>query len=402
MLGLLVVGPISDRLGRKKALVMTGVVGGILGLAKSFSQWYWLYIALEFFESAIGDICSPVYVLNIEIVSKSRRVPYYILCGLGYCVGGVVMPFVAWMVPYWRNYLRVIYAPALLFFFYLYLIDESPRWLMTKGEKKKAIKILEKAAEKNKIELDKKELDNIVCEKEKNVDFGKLMQITFSSRTLVKRFLVCVIWWTTSTFVHYGMTINSVSLEGNKYMNFALMSLTDIPGSFVIMYVLTNFKRKVPLMASFFVGAILCMSQPFMPENLPWLSTIVYFGGKLMSSFYFNITYIYTSELFPTYTRNSMHALCSSLGRIGSILAPQTPLLMAYWPGLPAMIFGAMSLIGGLVTFLVPDTANTSLPDTVRQAEAVGNKEKMNKIGINYDTFGQMHERNISVVSSIS
>ncbi|KOB79380.1 Organic cation transporter [Operophtera brumata] len=110
--------------------------------------------------------------------------------------------------------------------------------------------------------------------------------------------------------------------------------------------------------------------------DLPWLSVMVYMVSKLMCSFYFGITYMYTSELFPTYTRNSMHALCSSLGRIGSIIAPQTPLLMVYWPGLPSIVFGSVSFVAGAITFLAPDSADTSLPDTVRQAEAVGTKIK--------------------------
>lgn len=63
-------------------------------------------------------------------------------------------------------------------------------------------------------------------------------------------------------------------------------------------------------------------------SDLTWLSITMFMAGKLMASLYFTITYIYTSELFPTYTRNSMHALCSSLGRIGSIVAPQAPLLV--------------------------------------------------------------------------
>lgn len=46
-----------------------------------------------------------------------------------------------------------------------------------------------------------------------------------------------------------------------------------------------------------------------------------------------------------------------------------------YWVGLPSLIFGIVSVIGGLITFLVPDVADISLPDTVKQAEAIGVKK---------------------------
>ncbi|CAG5058172.1 unnamed protein product [Parnassius apollo] len=181
MVGLFIVGPMSDRFGRTTMLIVTGVLGGVFGLARSFSPWYWLYVAFEFLEASLGDLCSPAYILTL-----------------------------------------------------------------------------------------------------------------------------------------------------------------------------------------------LCISQPLVSSDLPALSTFLYMTGKMMSSFYFSITYLYTSELFPTYTRNSMHAICSSLGRIGSIISPQTPLLTRYWFGLPSLIFGLTSLFAGLVTFLVPDISNDALPDTIREAEELG------------------------------
>lgn len=54
----------------------------------------------------------------------------------------------------------------------------------------------------------------------------------------------------------------------------------------------------------------------------------MYTTSKFTSGLFFSITYIFTSELFPTYTRNSMQALCSSLGRIGNVIAAQMPLLV--------------------------------------------------------------------------
>lgn len=46
-----------------------------------------------------------------------------------------------------------------------------------------------------------------------------------------------------------------------------------------------------------------------------------------------------------------------------------------YWTGLPIVLFGMMSFVAALVTLLVPDTGKASLPDTVRQAEALGDLE---------------------------
>lgn len=50
--------------------------------------------------------------------------------------------------------------------------------------------------------------------------------------------------------------------------------------------------------------------------------------GKLSITFAFNALYVFTAELFPTGARSSALAACSLVGRLGSVLAPQTPLLV--------------------------------------------------------------------------
>ncbi|XP_048486601.1 solute carrier family 22 member 1 [Plutella xylostella] len=379
MIGLLFIGPLSDSIGRKKAIIMTGVFGGVLGLVRSFATNYWLYVVLEMIEAAVGDICSPAFMLAVEIVSAKDRAKFYMITQLGYRVGNLLLVLMAWLFPYFRTFLRVIYTPLLLFILYIYLLDESPRWLLTKGKRRKAVKILEKAAKTNNIVLDKSLLEKLTCEKENKsaeIDFTSLLKSTFSSKVLLQRFLICIVWWSTSTFVSAGLAINSVLWGGNKYFNYAMIPVVDILASIFMGYVLIRFKRKKPLILSFLSAALFFLLQPFLPSDLTWLSILFFLSGKFMASIFFNITYLVTSELFPTHTRNSMHALCSSLGRIGSILAPQTPLLLSYWVGLPSILFGSASLIAAIVTLFVPDTADDSLPDTVHQAEFVGSNER--------------------------
>lgn len=58
------------------------------------------------------------------------------------------------------------------------------------------------------------------------------------------------------------------------------------------------------------------------------VTTSLFLLGKFMSTISYEIVYLYTSELFPTYLRNTMHSLCSSLGRTAAMLATQTPFLV--------------------------------------------------------------------------
>ncbi|XP_026745429.1 organic cation transporter protein-like isoform X2 [Trichoplusia ni] len=387
MLGLLILGPISDKIGRKKLIIFTGVTGAVMGLARSVTVSYWTYIAFELVEALLGDIYSPNYMLGVEMVAKENRALFAPLMIGTMSVGGMVMALIAYLIPYWRHFLRVIYGPALLFLFYAFFLDESVRWLLIKGRKKEAKNILRKAAKLSNVYLEESTLDKLACENcEKtntNVNLITLLTMTFKSKKLLLRFLACACAWVTATFNKYGLLINSVSLEGNKYINYALTSFADLPASVLLVFLLIKFKRKKPLIFSFLMTGSFCIIQSVIPKGYPVLSTSLFFVGKFTSALASGTVYLYTTELFPTYTRNTMHALCSSIGRIGSILAPQTTLLLRYWSGFPSLIVGGLSLLTALVVTVMPDTAEDVLPDTVQQAEALGNQTTKDKSATN-------------------
>jgi OCT family organic cation transporter-like MFS transporter 4/5 len=54
----------------------------------------------------------------------------------------------------------------------------------------------------------------------------------------------------------------------------------------------------------------------------------VFMVSKLAIAVAFSIVYMLTTEIFPTQMRATMVSMCSMLGRIGSMLAPQTTLLV--------------------------------------------------------------------------
>ncbi len=55
---------------------------------------------------------------------------------------------------------------------------------------------------------------------------------------------------------------------------------------------------------------------------------ILYLASKFLITTSFNIQYVYAAEMFPTELRLSLCGFASMFGRIGSMLAPQTLLLV--------------------------------------------------------------------------
>lgn len=207
---------------------------------------------------------------GIEIVEKKHAVLFQMILLNCYTGGLILMPFIAWAIPYWRNFLRAIYTPTLIVLTYSLYLDESIRWLFSKGKREQAIKLIQKIAHRNGVEIDKmtlNKLDYIGEDTSNVVNDRKLLMKTFKSRIMMQRFLVCMVWWFTITLINYGMMISSVFIDGNKYVNFALLMLMDIPANIFYWLALSKYKRKIPLLSSFIVGGIFCVSQAFMPKS---------------------------------------------------------------------------------------------------------------------------------------
>ncbi|KAI5645540.1 organic cation transporter protein isoform X1 [Phthorimaea operculella] len=116
-----------------------------------------------------------------------------------------------------------------------------------------------------------------------------------------------------------------ISLAGNKYVNFMLTAVFELPGCILSNFLLDRFGRKYTVMTAFLICGLLLFLLPFIPKKWSLFPAAL---AKTFISLAFVSVYIFTMELFPTNARHSLMAACSLIGRIGSIAAPQTPLLV--------------------------------------------------------------------------
>ena len=76
----------------------------------------------------------------------------------------------------------------------------------------------------------------------------------------------------------------------------------------------------------------------------------------------YNFLFIYTMELFPTVVRNAALECATQATQMGAILAPFVVVLGG---GLPFAVFGVCGIVGGALTFYLPETLNQPLYDTI-------------------------------------
>lgn len=201
--------------------------------------------------------------------------------GMSMCfaTGQMLLALLAWLFPYWRTLTKVLYVPSFFFIFYYFFLVESVRWLLSKGKKTEAARIIFKAAAANGRELSEETIRQLTTDipttqkslKELQFDEERsrrplLLQV-MQSRILMTRLVICSFWFISVTFIYYGLSINSVSLAGNMYVNYGLTALVEVPGYVISIMTLDRFGRKHSIITAFFVCGVALITMPFVTAS---------------------------------------------------------------------------------------------------------------------------------------
>ncbi|XP_050313329.1 solute carrier family 22 member 3-like [Anthonomus grandis grandis] len=379
--GLFISGFMSDRYGRKKLLIWGMALSSIAGCIKAFMPTYQLFLLFEFLDAAFGSgsyICG--FVLGVELVGPKKRVLTGTIISSCYAIGEILLATIAWMVQSWRPLVLICYIPTMLIMSYTWLIPESIRWNLSKGNIKECEKTLKKLAKVNGKTISDKELEVlkvVVTDRTESTEsLGKSQNLfidALKSRIIMLRLVSCIFCWITCAFLFYGLTLNSVSLfVGYKYLDFILTALVEVPAYFVCNFVMEKYGRKKSLFVSYLLTGLACLGFIYTPPGSRYGGLAMYLSGKFGATAAFTILYVITSEIFPTTLRHTLMGICSTFGRFGSMISPQIPLLAQFWKPLPLVSFSIMSLLAALLTISFPETLHKKLPDTVKEAEDIG------------------------------
>ncbi|CAH2084356.1 unnamed protein product [Euphydryas editha] len=383
-----ITGYISDHWGRRVALTLNAFNTAWMGSLRYFAGTYIGFLISEVAEATFGSAgFSCCYILLMELMGPRYRVAAGATMNTFFSVGQITMGFIAWGVPNWQYLTLTLYIPQLLTLSYFWIMSESVRWYMSKGRFEEAEKVLKDVARVNKKTLSEKSLqglrENALDEKKRKAaeEAEKkkepwLIVLVFRHKAILTRLAVSPVWWITNTFIYYGMSINSVNLSGNRYLNYAAVSAAEIPGYWTAVFLMGKIGRKPVLAGAFWVCAACQIGYIFMPEGLYGASLTLFLIGKYSIAMVMTSVYVYTAELYPTKYRHSLFAFSSMMGRIGSVVAPLTPAFAeAVWINFPFALFGGFALLSGMLVLITPETLGSKLPDTMEEASMIGVKK---------------------------
>uniref|UniRef100_A0AC35U1Z3 MFS domain-containing protein n=1 Tax=Rhabditophanes sp. KR3021 TaxID=114890 RepID=A0AC35U1Z3_9BILA len=375
ILGTSFVSYLADIYGRKFIGVPSFTLIGIFGLLMRFSPNYHILCFLRFAQgilfAAAGEV---IYVLASESVPHSNHpvlaLVFNLFWALGCCLLSVMsLIWVNWDELIFYSSLPVTLLPILLWF----VIPESLAYLF---EKKKGPEIEKWLSKVNKVVDEKKRIEYNVRE---CIDtFHHPIDGEFGECDNGNRFLkfirfyknhpkfifynagTCYVW-SAGFLLYLAMTMNSTSLSGNPYWNFILASLVELPPSLAAPILLKRYGRKIPMIWSTSIVAVMSFALIFINESQYVLYITVYMTTKGVMAFNYICLFVYFSEIYPTEVRNTSLGLNNAIGNCGGLLSPMFSEWSKKDPKTVFILYVFISASCAIVVKFLPETSDPSL-----------------------------------------
>ncbi|XP_076465336.1 uncharacterized protein LOC143297051 [Babylonia areolata] len=191
---------------------------------------------------------------------------------------------------------------------------------------------------------------------------------------LVPLFVVTFVWATSSLY-YFVVMLGSAKLSGNRFLNFALLNLQEIPSNIVALFLMHRFNRR-PLACTY---ALLACSFLFISVGLSalggqgltmTLATAAQYVGMFAVSGSFSLLFVYIMEVFPTTMRSAGVGTAGIVSRVATMGAPFLLLWAEETPWAPGVMVGCLCCLASASIWLLPETRHRKLPDTIEEIRA--------------------------------
>ncbi|KAK0154890.1 Solute carrier family 22 member 13 [Merluccius polli] len=330
--GSLLFGPLAESFGRKRTTQIPVVLMFIFMLTSGLCPNYYLYLASQFGAGVgYGGFRINSIVLCTEWIGVTKR-------SLGACgaqlfdvLGQASIAVIVFFIRDWRLAQLAMASQMALVVVYIWFIPESARWLLDRGKTKEMKVLILKAAAINKCTVPESLLGKIA--ENKTVATGGI-RFLIRSPVLRKRFVIITLAW------QFGLDI---------FLTQLLFSLTEIPAHLLCFWLLETAGRRSSLMSTALVGGLLCLCILAVPQVMT---------KKMVED-----------DDDDDDFRQTAAGLGAIVSRVAGMLSPLLNLLAVHHWTIPIIVFSSLTLVGGALTFLLPETRGRELADSTEQAE---------------------------------
>lgn len=409
--GVLVAGSLSDYLGRKLTMLISAALFSISAIGCAVCADFNALVAYRIIGGVgigIVSIVSPIYIS--EVSPAKIRGTLVSLYQLAVTVGFLLAYLINWVIDCqldpsfaasadislwdkmfqaeaWRGMLGSETIPALLFFFIIFFIPESPKWLIVKGRLPKATAVL------SKIYNDTTEIQNeidVTRESMAGSDNG-------SWRDLLKPgILIAVLAGSAIAILGQFMGVNAVLYYGPKIFSQAgfdnpmfstvLVGLVNMVTTILAVFIIDKVGRKqliywgvsgmiiclIAIGIYFAAGPALGLGNAFM---LFFFLAYVFCCAISISA----VVFVLLSEMYPNSVRGRAMSIAGFALWIGTYLIGQlTPVLLGWSQAGTFFIFAVMCIPYMLIMWkIIPETTGKTLEEIEQYWNSKGKTRKI-------------------------
>lgn len=375
--GALVAGKLSAAIGRKKLLLICAFLFAITGIATGWAGSFSFFITARLLSGVavgVAAMVCPVYIA--EIAPSSLRGRLVTLYQLAITVGLLLAYFSNYLllntgVNNWRWMFSSQTIPSLLFFFGLFFVPESPRWLIEKNKIAAAMDVLKKIGgadyATNEMEIIRESFLNQVKEKVSDLFKSNVwhivvigMAVAFFSQADGQNSLFS---YAPEIFKQAGVAEDAAFLQSviigviNFIFTFIAIVFIDMVGRRKLLMIgsFLLFLDAMALAVCFYIGGSGYFILFFV------LSFIAIFAATLGP-----VTWVILSEIFPNRIRSSAMGLATLVLWIANFITTASFPIMKTYFGLHTTFFihaGICLLYFIFVKTKLPETKGKSLEE---------------------------------------
>ena len=390
--GVLVAGSLSDYLGRKLTMLISAALFSISAIGCAVCGSFDSLVAYRIIGGVgigIVSIVSPIYIS--EVSPAKIRGTLVSLYQLAVTIGFLLAYLANWVIDssadltsagslwtnmwnseMWRGMLGSETLPALLFFFIIFFIPESPKWLIVTGKMDKASLVL------GKIYSAKEDVDSEIAQTRESLGTDKgswadllkpgilLAVIAGSAIAILGQFMGV------NAVLYYGPKIFADAGFDNPMFSTVLVGVVNCVTTVLAVFIIDRVGRK-QLIYWGVSGMILCL-----------LAIGIYFawgdalglGNAFMLTFFLAyvfccaisisaIVFVLLSEMYPNSVRGRAMSIAGFALWIGTYLIGQlTPVLLGWSQAGTFFIFAAMCIPYMLIMWkVIPETTGKTLEE---------------------------------------
>ncbi|EFX83170.1 hypothetical protein DAPPUDRAFT_48504 [Daphnia pulex] len=374
IVGSLLFGLLADWYGRLPVLVLSNVLACGAGVATGFCRGFVDFVVCRFLVGMAYDLhYMMMYIILMEYVSPEKRtivgnVPLAVFLTLG--AGS--LPWIAYALADWRLFSISTSAPIAVIVVAWWLVPESARWLVLKGKTDKTMETLRKCARINNKTVDPSVYEEFQRTYQLEKDNPTNWMDLFRSSKMRQRFLIITLTWMVITVVYDGYVRSLAILPYSVFITNSVAGALELPADLVPVVTLDRLGRRWTLMMALGLAGLAGIATGLVPQSSAMLMTLLAMASRFFITIAMNTGLQYTVELIPTQLRGQGTGVVHITGHGATFFAPFILYLSTYYKTLPYIVLGSLSVFGGLVCLLLPETAGQNLPESVADAEHFG------------------------------